>query len=206
MADNKKVLRKGRRIFLRRFLRNPGRVAYLVPSSPMLVNDVVGEMDLTKPRIIAEFGPGEGCHTREILKRAHPETRIILFELDRELADFLKDLFEDEPRVQVLHRNCCEILDVMSELEIEEFDYIFSGIPFSLMDKPTKQSLMRDVYKALKPGSRFVIYQVTNELARYGSHFDELKTKRCLLNLPPMVVTSYLKNGISSLPEETAAG
>ena len=37
------------------------------------------------------MGPGEGCHTREIVRRMHPESRLILFELDPELAQHLTE-------------------------------------------------------------------------------------------------------------------
>lgn len=186
---------RGKVIFLKRFFKNPARVAYILPSSKNLIKHVVGEMDLKVPRVIAEFGPGEGCHTREILRKAHPETRLFLFELDTELARFLEQQFADEPRVTVLNTNCCNIKQVMTDHQIPAFDYVFSGIPFSLMDKPTKAQLMRDIYDSLHPNSSFIIYQVTNELVRYGNHFDHTRTKRVLLNIPPMVVTVYHKNG-----------
>src|SRR5262249_29156439 len=52
-------------LFLKRFLQRPMQVASIVPSSRTLVGKVAGKMDLGQPRVIAEFGPGEGCHTRE---------------------------------------------------------------------------------------------------------------------------------------------
>ncbi len=183
--------RKG--IFLKRFLKEPSRVASIIPSSPVLIKKVAGKMDFSEPRIIAEFGPGEGCHTREILRRAHPDSKILLFELDPDLAEFLEQEFEDDPRVEVLCMDCRRIVDEMENRNIKEFDYIFSGIPFSLMDRKTKQELMHNVYSSLKPGSCFIIYQVTNELKRFGSHFDDVSSEWCPFNIPPMFVTVYRK-------------
>lgn len=187
-----KQSRKG--IFLKRFLKEPTRVASIIPSSRVLINKVAGKMDFSKPRVIAEFGPGEGCHTREILRRLHPDSKLLLFELDPDLAGFLQDEFADDPRVEVFCMDCRKIVDVMAGLNIKEFDYIFSGIPFSLMDHKTKQELMHNVYKVLKPGHCFIIYQVTNELKRFGSHFDDLTSEWCPINIPPMFVTVYRKS------------
>ena len=73
-------------LFLKRFLQRPMQVASIIPSSRALIRKVVGKMDLSVPRVIAEFGPGEGCHTRAIAQTMHPEAQLLLFELDPELA------------------------------------------------------------------------------------------------------------------------
>lgn len=197
-SSRKKSPLKGTKIFFERFLKNPTRVASVIPSSPILVKKVLKKMDLSQPRVIAEFGPGEGVHTRAILRRAHPQSRLFLFELDPGLAEYLRAEFAHDPRVTVLNTNCCKILDVMKENGIEHFDYIFSGIPFSLMDPEIKQALMHDIYSALRPNSCFIIYQVTNELTRFGQHFDNLESAWCPFNIPPMFVTVYHKNGKSA--------
>lgn len=185
-----------RTAFLKSFIKSPAQVASVIPSSRFLVEKVSSKMDLSGPRIIAEFGPGEGVHTRELLRRCHPETKLILFELNKELAEELRREFSDDPRVEILNEDCRNIANIARERGIEGFDYIFSGIPFSLMDKDMKQELMYEIYEALKPNSCFIIYQVTNELKRFGKHFDQLESEWCPLNVPPMFVTVYHKNGV----------
>ena len=69
-------------LFFKRFLQRPLQIASIVPSSKALVERVARKMDFSQPRVIAEYGPGEGCHTREIVRRMHPDSRLILFELD----------------------------------------------------------------------------------------------------------------------------
>ncbi len=195
---------RGSAILCKRFLNNPGRVAYIVPSGPILINRVLKHMDLSVPRIIAEFGPGEGCVTRKILEKAHKDSRIFLFELDPVFVKHLRDQFADDPRVVILHSDCRELKNAMTQYEIEHFDYVFSGIPFSLMEKETKKAFMKDIYDSLKPNSNFIIYQVTNELVKYADHFDGKKSEYCLLNMPPMVVTAYHKNGVNPTSSKVA--
>lgn len=185
-------------IFLKRFIKEPGRVASIIPSSPILVRRVQNTMDHSKPRIIAEFGPGEGVHTRALLKRAHADSKILLFELDPELAEYLRKQFADDKRVEVLCEDCEKLPQIAADRGIDSFDYIFSGIPFSTMDKKKKQGIMHACYESLRPGGDFIIYQITNELKRFGEHFDQIDSDWCFFNVPPMYVTVYHKNGTES--------
>ncbi len=185
-------------IFLKRFIKEPTRVASIIPSSPMLVNRVMATMDHSAPRIIAEYGPGEGVHTRALLKRAHKDSRLLLFELDPELAEYNRKQFADDKRVEVICDDCEKLPLIAEERGIEAFDYIFSGIPFSTMDKDKKQGIMDANYQCLKPGGDFIIYQITNELKRFGEHFDRIDSSWCAMNIPPMYVTVYHKNGAAS--------
>src|SRR5450432_4878126 len=90
-------------LFFKRFLQRPMQVASIVPSSKALINRVSGKFDFSQPRVIAEYGPGEGCHTREIVRRMHPDSHLILFELDPEFAQHLEEQFRGDRRVAVLN-------------------------------------------------------------------------------------------------------
>nr|MDQ6940844.1 methyltransferase [Verrucomicrobiota bacterium] len=69
-------------LFLKRFLQRPFQVASIIPSSKALVDRVASKMDFSEPRVIAEYGPGEGVHSREIARRMSPHSQLLLFELD----------------------------------------------------------------------------------------------------------------------------
>jgi phosphatidylethanolamine/phosphatidyl-N-methylethanolamine N-methyltransferase len=182
-------------LFLKRFLRRPTKVASVIPSSQALVGNVARSFDFTEPRVIVEFGPGEGCHTREILRRMHPESRLILFELDDALARHLTRQFADDARVEVLHRNACDLTKALAERGLARCDYILSGIPFSILDKKSKRQLLQETYDCLSDNGRFVIYQVTNELLKHATAFPRADSRHCLLNIPPMFVIVFHKDG-----------
>ena len=169
-------------------------VASIIPSSPELVTRVSKKFDFSAPRVIVEFGPGEGCHTREIVRRMHPESRLILFELDEGLARHLKKQFAHDPRVEVLHQNACNLAEEFEKRGISHCDYILSGIPFSILDKTLKRRLLQEIHGCLGPEGKFVIYQVTNELLRHATEFPYADTDHCLLNIPPMFVIVFHKN------------
>lgn len=183
-------------LFLRRFIERPMQVASIVPSSRTLIRKVSEKMDHSGPRVIAEFGPGEGCHTREILARMHPQSRLILFELDDMLAAHLKQEFAGDARVFVYHGDASDLPQVLATLELPYCDYVVSGIPFSILEKETKRRLLRLVHDTLNPEYRsaFVIYQVTNELVNHCRHFGKVESEYCLRNIPPMFVTKFYRS------------
>jgi phosphatidylethanolamine/phosphatidyl-N-methylethanolamine N-methyltransferase len=190
-------------LFFKRFLQRPMQVASIVPSSKVLIDRVAGKFDFSVPRIIAEFGPGEGCHTREMVKRMHPESRLLLFELDPELANHLRHHFRDDPRISVLNTDAANLPKELATLGIQHCDYVVSGIPFSTMEIKKKRLLLQRIHESLAPNaeSAFIIYQVTNELRGHAKLFPRIKSEYCLQNIPPMFITVFYKqqalNGFS---------
>jgi phospholipid N-methyltransferase len=182
-------------IFLKRFLQRPFQVASIIPSSKALVRKVVSKMDLEGPKVIAEYGPGEGCHTREIVRRMHPESRLLLFELDPELSQHLEEQFRGDTRVSVFNADAARLASELIELGHTHCDYVVSGIPFSILESNKKRELLQSTHAVLAPNasSAFIIYQVTNELVNHCRHFSRIESEYCLQNIPPMFVTKFYK-------------
>ena len=90
-------------LFFKRFLQRPFQIASIVPSSKGLVERVASKMDFSQPRVIAEYGPGEGVHSREIARRMSPESHLLLFELDPAFSHDLERQFARDRRVHVIH-------------------------------------------------------------------------------------------------------
>ena len=183
-------------IFLKRFLQRPFQVASIIPSSKTLIRKVSSKMDFNGPRVIAEFGPGEGCHTREIVARMDADSRLLLFELDPELARHLEEQFSADPRVTVLHQDAAELPTELTRRGIAHCDYVVSGIPFSILEPGKKKQLLQHTYDSLAPHPRsaFIIYQVTNELVNHCRHFARVESEYCLQNLPPMFVSKFYRH------------
>jgi phospholipid N-methyltransferase len=182
-------------IFLKRFLQRPFQVASIIPSSRVLVRKVADKMDFSQPRVIVEYGPGEGCHTREIVRRMHPDSSLILFELDPELAQHLEEQFRGDRRITVLNADCATLAEVLAQRGHQHCDYIVSGIPFSILEPAKKRELLRKTFDVLAPtdAAAFIIYQVTNELVAHCRHFPRVESQYCLQNIPPMFVTKFYK-------------
>lgn len=174
-------------------------VASIVPSSKTLIQRVARKFDFSEPKVIAEFGPGEGCHTREIVRRMHPQSRLMLFELDAELCDHLRKHFRHDHRVEVLNMDAAELPNVLAERGISHCDYVVSGIPFSILEPAKKKQLLQNIHDSLAPSpeSAFIIYQVTNELRGHTKIFPRLESEYCLQNIPPMFVIKFYKQALN---------
>ena len=199
-------------LFLLRFLQRPFQVASIMPSSPMMIRRVSTKMDLSRPVVVAEYGPGEGCHTREMLKKAHPESKFLLFELDPEFCRDLERQFADDPRVTVINEDCATLPDELARQNLSHCDYVLSGIPFSILEINKKRQVLQNTYDALKPGGDFVIYQVTNELRRHATPaiFPRADSEYFLQNVPPMFITVFHKDAVPTgkdgLPSRASNG
>jgi len=180
-------------LFFKRFLQRPFQVASIIPSSKALVDRVASKMDFTEPRVIAEYGPGEGVHSREIARRMGPGSTLLLFELDPDLSRDLERQFADDPRVHVVNGDAALLPQELKRLGIPQCDYVVSGIPFSILEIEKKRALLQKTHEAIRPGGSFIIYQVTNELRQHATLFDHAKSEYFLQNIPPMFITVFNK-------------
>ena len=180
-------------LFFKQFLKRPFQVASIIPSSKALVERVASKMDLRQPRVIAEYGPGEGVHSREIARRMGPDSHLLLFELDRTFARDLERQFAGDRRVRVIHGDAASLPHELQRHRINCCDYILSGIPFSILKIERKRALLQKTYDALAPGGNFIIYQVTNELKQHATLFEHAQSEYFLQNIPPMFITVFQK-------------
>jgi phospholipid N-methyltransferase len=180
-------------LFLKRFLQRPFQVASIIPSSKAMVERVAGKMDFSQRRVIAEYGPGEGVHSREIASRMSADSKLLLFELDPHFSRDLERQFADDPRVIVINGDAATLTEELDRHRLPHCDYILSGIPFSILEISKKRALLRKTHEALAPGGAFIIYQVTNELRQHATFFDRAESEYCLQNIPPMFITVFHK-------------
>jgi len=183
-------------LFFKRFLKRPLQIASIMPSSQALVERVASKIDFDRARVIAEYGPGEGVHSRALAQRMRPDAQLLLFELDPAFSRDLARQFADDPRVRVINANAATIRSELAQRGVAYCDYIISGIPFSILEIEKKRNLLRQTHDALAPGGAFIIYQVTNELRQHATDFaPESESEYFLQNIPPMFVTVFRKAG-----------
>jgi len=180
-------------LFFKRFLQRPFQVASIIPSSRAMVERVADKIDFAKARVIAEYGPGEGVHSRVIARRMGPDSQLLLFELDAAFSRDLQRQFADDPRVHVFNRDASALPDELQRRGIPQCDCILSGIPFSILNLQKKRSLLQKTHDALAPDGTFIIYQVTNELKQHATLFGEAESEYFLQNIPPMFITIFRK-------------
>src|SRR5205814_9784402 len=96
-------------LFFKRFLKRPLQIASIVPSSRVRVERVANKIDFDRARIIAEYGPGEGAHSRELAQRMRPDAQLRVFELDAAFSRDLKRQLANDRRVHAVNANAATI-------------------------------------------------------------------------------------------------
>src|SRR5438105_7888938 len=151
-------------LFFKRFLKRSFQIASIVAGSRALVERVADKIDFDQARVIAEYGPGEGVHSREIARRMRPDCQLLLFELDAAFSGDLQRQFRGDPRVHVINDNAAHLPLELRRRAIDACDYIVSGIPFSILQIDKKRALLQQTHDDLAAVVRFIIYTVTHTM------------------------------------------
>lgn len=179
--------------FLRGFLRNPAQVGSVVPSSPQLEQRLVQCARIREARTVVELGPGTGGTTRALLAAMSPGAVLLGIELDAHFFRGLRQSVRD-PRLILEHASAERLGDLLDEHALPAPDAIVSGIPFSTMPPEVSQRIAECIARVLRPGGRFVAYQVRAHVADFVSpHLGRPEKQWEMLNVPPVRVFTWVK-------------
>ena len=171
--------------FFKNFLSNPSAIGSVIPSSPHLVNDLLAGVDFERARVLVEYGPGTGVFTDEILKRLHPEAKLLSIELLDEFYSTLKVRYAD-PRVIMIHGSAADVRKHLAEHGLGPVDAVISGLPFTSLPDSLRHEIISETSQALAPGGRFLLYQYSKFLLGHlQKYFDGIQIRWTLLNVPP---------------------
>ncbi len=155
-----------RLLFARNFLQHPRMLGSLIPSSRFLVDRLLNKVDWGRARTIVEYGPGVGTITSCILARMEPQARLVVFEMNEDFVAYLVRSFSD-PRLHVVHGSAETVQNELDRLRLSGADYIISGIPYTTMPPPLRETIMRESRAALNPGGAVLVYQFTRAVLPY---------------------------------------
>lgn len=170
-------------------IRTTGTIA---PSSRILIRHLLAPIDFAEARCIVELGPGNGCVTRALLQRMHPESVLVCLESNTDFVTRLHAM--EDQRLHVYNACASSIGRILDELDIEQADHVVSSLPLALIDDDMVNSILAGVGSNLHPGGRFLQYQYS--LANYGDmkpFFKDVKLDFTLRNLPPAFVYECTK-------------
>ena len=182
-------------VFLSNFMKNPGQVAAVAPSSKYVIKAVLENIDFGKAKNIVEYGPGTGPVTKALLEQMEEDSSLICIEPNANFYSFLGKSIND-PRLKLIN-DVAENIDFhLNKLAVRNVDYILSGIPFSLVKKEAKISILRKTLDALGKNGKFIVYQQYNwhmekHLKKYFSNVSKQMEFR---NLPPTFIFVCKKN------------
>ncbi|EOQ18672.1 class I SAM-dependent methyltransferase [Bacillus cereus] len=180
--------------FLAEFIKHPRNTGAIVPSSHILARKMVDAIDFETAKYIVELGPGTGSFTKEIMKRKKKKTVFILVEINEVFFKELQKKFKDDSSVIVIHDSAENIKQYMEELNIENIDYVLSGLPFTSLPENVSERILGNVMEALQENGEFITFQyslVKKEFIQY--FFPNITLKKVWLNFPPAYVLSCKK-------------
>lgn len=183
--------------YLKSFIKDKN-VAYITPSSKLLIKRVCAAIDFSKDNVIIEYGAGTGVFSKYLLERLTPGSDLILFETNPEFFEKLQEI--KDPRVQLIHESVEHVTELLQDRYKNRVDYIISGIPFLFFDPKTKISILSQTREMLKEGGKFLAYQTSGHLKNpirkvFGS--GNFSTEVEFLNVPPMMVYEVEKRRAS---------
>ena len=174
--------------FLKRFASSPRRIGSVAPSSKFLTRAMLDRVDWENAKYIAELGAGTGVFTREIVRRARPDARILVFEIDPDLQKMIRDE-HPEHKGLTLHSVAQELRKYMHDNGIEQLDFVISSLPFTVLPPKMTVRILNGVVKALKPDGHFVAYQYSSIMKHVlRKKFAHMKTRFVMFNVPPAFV------------------
>lgn len=146
-------------LFFRRALRHPLQVASPLPSSPSLarlVVRVVGRLiGGRRNSLVVEIGGGTGVITRALLQSGVAPERLIVIEIDQELADYLRETL---PEVTVITGDAARLAELLPAGWRHRVAVVISGIPMTLLSTAKQGELVRAMQAVLAPDGHLLQY------------------------------------------------
>jgi phosphatidylethanolamine/phosphatidyl-N-methylethanolamine N-methyltransferase len=179
-------------LFLRRWIANPLRMGSVIPSSPALCQRVVRSGWPPTGGVVLELGAGTGVISRAFLDAGLPPERLVTVEVDRALADRLRDTLD---RVSVLEGDARALPDLLPRHLRGRIRSVICGIPLVLLPVAEQRRFI-DAMRHVAPGRGFLLYSycLTSPLPARRHGLIARREAWTPLNFPPASVWRYTSN------------
>ena len=174
-----------RALFLRGFLKRPGMVASVVPSSAKVIRRMLAPVDWANCRLFVEYGPGVGTFTRPVLDRLDPDACLIAIDTN---PDFIAHLNRsiDDPRFIAVLGSAADVDAIITARGHAVADYVLSGLPFTNLPSGIGDRIAGETWKILRPGGAFLVYQFNPRVRDFlRPHFARIDHAFEWWNVPP---------------------
>lgn len=180
-------------LFFRQWLRSPRSMGSIKPSSPALARAIAEAVVWQPGRWVVELGGGTGAITQGLIERGIPRDRLMVVELDRELAAYLGRRL---PGCLVVPGDATKLDRILEDHGIDDVASVVSGLPMVRMPFAFQQAIVEQGLRALRQPGTMLQYSyaplppvparrlgIRAELVRY-----------VIRNLPPATVWRYRRD------------
>lgn len=186
--------------FFWEFMKDPGTIGAVAPSSKKLARRMVEWIDWNTTKVIVEYGPGTGVFTREIIQRMNPDATYIGLEVNPKMVDCLRQSY---PGLAIYKDSVVNVRNYLNKHGVNEADVIISGLPWASFNFSLQDSLMQATINALKKGGRFATFAYLQGLIlptgrkfkrKLSENFNSIEFSPVTwLNIPPAFVYRCVK-------------
>jgi len=142
--------------FLQAFLKNPGKVGSIKPSSPELAQKMIEGITPGNEDAVLELGVGTGAITR-FLQEVVPDDKSYLgIELDRDLVRSLRRNFPD---MQMMRGNACDAAAIHERSSIGKIGWIICCLPFVSLPNEVGEKIFHEIDKFMQQGCTLRTFQ-----------------------------------------------
>ena len=141
--------------FIRNFLRQPGTIGAIAPSSEGLAQVMVDSVDWDTTTSVIEYGPGTGVFTEKIAGTMRPGTKFFAIEQSAVLANLTRTRV---PGVTVYEDSVANVVDLCHRESIEQVDAVLCGLPWASFPQSLQEECFEAMLKVLKPGGTFATF------------------------------------------------
>lgn len=140
-----------------------------------------------KARCIVEYGPGTGIFTLKLLEKLHPEGKLLVFEVNKEFSESLKQI--NDPRLIVINDSAEKIESYLRQYNCPHADFIVSSLPLTVLPENMVHNILINSKYCLSDSGAFIQFQYSLKLRpKLNSIFQRVKIRFTFFNIPPAFV------------------
>lgn len=157
----------------------------LIPSSKFLVNKMLSKIDYQNDKKILQLWFGTGVFTVEILKKLAKDSQLVVFEVREDCRKYYEKINDNR---LIYIEDSAEYIE--KYFKNEEFDCVFSTLPFTNFWKNLKDDIYNQILLHLKPNWKYLQYQYSLQSKKDITYFFDYKPKIdfTILNVPPAFI------------------
>jgi phosphatidylethanolamine/phosphatidyl-N-methylethanolamine N-methyltransferase len=184
-----------RRAFLAAFVRRPGTMGAVAPSSARLSAVLTSIVPTAGSPVVVELGPGTGAVSAAIDQRLPVGSRHLAVELDATMVEYLG---RTRPGMEVVHGDARHLGKLLAERGVIHVDAVVCGLPWALFDELTQHAVLSEVGEAIGPTGAFSTFAYLSGMAlpaarrfrrTLQSRFEEVIVSSTVWrNMPPAFV------------------
>jgi phospholipid N-methyltransferase len=151
---------------------------------------MIGKVPWEEVDVIVELGAGTGVFTEHIGRMKKPDCRALIFELDEEMRNSLRQRF---PELLILD-DARKLKAYVREEALPKVACVLSGLPFAVFPREDQYTIINAVKDVLTKRGVFITFQYSLQMkALLEKTFSKVEISFVPWNIPPAFVYKCTK-------------